>query len=84
MWPFVRCQRRQMMLEQLPVFTNVETEAPGDLAKNTKLVIGSGSPSAIVSLSKNPGLLESFCLLRVLRVTLLKRCIMLTSSHLKG
>lgn len=28
-----------MMLEQLPVFTNVETEAPGDLAKNTKLVI---------------------------------------------
>lgn len=79
MRPFVWCQCHQMMLEQLPMFINIETEAPGDL-----LVIGSGSPSAIVSLSKNPGLLESFCLLRVLRVTLPKRCIMLTSSHLKG
>lgn len=72
-----------MMLEQLPTFTNVETEAPEDLAKNTNLVIRSGSPSDIVSLSKHHGLLESFCLLRVLRVTLLKRCIMVTSSHLK-
>lgn len=79
-----------MLLEQLSKFTHEETETLGDFAKNTKLVIVTpqkgdqewischafwSTPCPCIISHLNP-----LCPLNVLRVTMLKHCIVLSSN----